>query len=55
MNFNNSLLYKFKPTLKVAQLLIRLVIKVEKIREEELKRFQPLHEEYLKSENYIKL
>ena len=35
--------------------MIRLLIRVEKNNEEELKRFEPLHEEYLKSEKYVEL
>lgn len=35
--------------------MIRLLIRVEKNNEEELKRFLPLHEEYLKSEKYVEL
>ena len=52
MKFNDNELYQYKPVIKATNSLIRLAIRVDKIKEEEIKKFEPLHEAYMKSEKY---
>jgi N-alpha-acetyltransferase 15/16, NatA auxiliary subunit len=55
MKFNDGALYRFKPIVKATGDLISLVSKVEKNKAAEAESFRQIYEDYLKSEEYLKL
>lgn len=55
MNFNSNELFQFKSVIKATLGLCKLSLRVSKNKDEEIKRFAPLFEEYKKSEDYLAL
>ena len=55
MKFNEGALYRFKPIIKATGDLIRVVSRVEKNKAAESEQFKQVYEDYLKSEEYLKL
>lgn len=55
MKFNDSELFQFKPVLKATRDLVTLMSKIMKNKEAELAKFQPIYDEYILSEAYVKL